>query len=34
MDEFSVYGDYFEEDLDNLEKVLIRCLGNKSCIKP
>jgi hypothetical protein len=25
MDEFSMYGDFFEEALDNLEKVLIRC---------
>jgi len=25
MDSFTVYGDTFQEDLDNLEKVLVRC---------
>ena len=25
MDDFTVYGDSFEEALENLEKVLIRC---------
>lgn len=25
MDDFTVYGEYFQQDLDNLEKVLIRC---------
>ena len=25
MDDFSVYGENFQEALDNLEKVLIRC---------
>jgi hypothetical protein len=26
MDEFTVYGDDFEQALNNLEKVLIRCI--------
>ena len=25
MDEFMAYGDTFQESIDNLEKVLIRC---------
>ena len=25
MDDFTAYGNTFQEDLDNLEKVLIRC---------
>jgi hypothetical protein len=37
MDDFTVYGDTFQEALDNLEKVLIRCqetnlsLNNEKC---
>ena len=37
MDDFSVFGDSFQEALENLEKVLLRCqeahlaLSNKKC---
>jgi hypothetical protein len=37
MDDFTMYGDTFQEALDNLEKVLIRCqetnlsLSNEKC---
>ena len=38
MDDFSIYGNEFDESLKNLEKVLIRCiksnlsLSNEKCL--
>lgn len=32
MDDFTPYGNEFDESLDNLEKVLVRCIATRLCL--